>query len=182
MKVIKAEDVMEQPQTTEQTTEQGPKKADPKTIAALQEKFDSLRQVIDTKKYNVILTKEQTTFLFDEFYNNVAWKGYECYAISETHKQLQSLVKNGTLNGGTQVEIVEALFHFLKNYEGKGQKFAGVFKEVCDQFSLPMQEINQDRQDLRDASLELTAAEQGISVENLVEAYNKAQQQQQGQY
>jgi hypothetical protein len=47
-----------------------------------------------------------------------------------------------------------------------------------------MQEINQDRQDLRDASLEMTAAEQGISVENLVERFQAAQAQQgpQGQY
>jgi hypothetical protein len=72
----------------------------------------------------------------------------------------------------------------LKNYESKGFEFAQTFKEACDQFAVPMQEINQDRQNLRDASLEMTAAEQGISVENLVEKFQAAQAQQgpMGQY
>jgi hypothetical protein len=43
-----------------------------------------------------------------------------------------------------------------------------------------MKEINDDRQVLRDHSLELVAAEQGISVENLVEAAQREQALQQG--
>lgn len=170
MKVVKADEVLEP-----QIVNQSEKKIDKKLVAELTEKFDSLRQVVETKKYGVALSKEQTSFMFDEFYQNVEWKGYESYAIAETHKKLSEIVKNGETNGTVEAEIIEAVFHFLKNYVSRGQKFAQLFKEICDQFAVPMQEINQDRQDLRDLSLELTAAEQGISVEKLVEQYQQSQ-------
>lgn len=176
MKVVKASEVQE-PQLTDVTTPA----IDKKLVAELTEKFETLQKEIESKEYGIALSKEQTTFLFEQFFVNVAWKGYEAYAIAETHKALQGVTKTGSVNGKIKAEIVEAIFHFLKNYESKGFQFAQVFKEVCDQFAVPMQEINQDRQDLRDASLEMTAAEQGISVENLVERF-QASQAQQGQY
>lgn len=165
MKIVKAEDVQEQTPQVDQ-----------KKIAELQEKFDRERQLIETKQYGVALNEEQTAFLFDEFYEFVDWKGYESYAISETHNQLTQLRQEGsTLNGKIPTEIVEAVFHFLKNYSGQGVESAGLFKQICDQFALPMKEVNEDRQHLRDISLELVAAEQGIEVETLVERLNQQQ-------
>lgn len=83
--------------------------------------------------------------------------------------------EGSTLNGKIPTEIVEAVFHFLKNYSGQGVESAGLFKQICDQFALPMKEVNEDRQHLRDISLELVAAEQGIEVETLVERLNQQQ-------
>jgi hypothetical protein len=172
MKVIKAEDVatVEAPQT--ETTNQQP---DPAKIAEAQENFDRTRQLLETKNYGVALNAEQTKFLFEDFFNLIMWKGYESYAVSESYSRLESLVKDGTLNGGTQVEIIEAIFHFLKNHVGTGVKSADLFKQVCDQFAIPMKEINEDRQTLRDLSLELLAAEQGISVEKALEEIQRTQ-------
>ena len=180
MKVVKASEVLE-PQVKNGSTSN----VDQKLVAELTEKFEALRVELETKQYGVALNKEQSTFLLNEFFVNVSWKGYEAYAIAETYKALKgNLGKNGEINGKINVEIIEAIFHFLKNYEAKGHEFAQTFKEACDQFAVPMQEINQDRQDLRDSSLAMTAAEQGISVENLVEQFQAAQAQQgpQGQY
>ena len=164
MKVVKSEDVQEIPQV------------DQKKVAELQEKFDRERQLVETKKYGVALNEEQTDFLFNDFYQNVNWKGYESYAIAETHDRLTEVL-NGekSLNGKISTEIVEAVFHFLKNYEGKGVEKAEMFRQLCDQFALPMKEVNEDRQNLRDLSLELVAAEQGIEVETLVERINQQQ-------
>ena len=170
MKVVKASEVTG-PQSQNESV-------DKKLVAELTEKFSALQTELETKQYGVALNEEQTSFLFDQFFVNVSWKGYEAYAIAETHKSLKDIVSKKVLNGKTNVEIIEAIFHFLKNYEAKGHQFAQTFKEVCDQFAVPMQEINQDRQNLRDASLEMTAAEQGISVENLVEQFQAAQAQQ----
>ena len=161
-----------------QSTKHAP---DQKLVAEMQEKFDKVKTIIDTKEYNVDLTKDQTLYLMNEFYANVAWKGYESYAISETYNSFKGLVKKDEIHGSVKAEIVEAVFHFLKIHESSGFKFAGLFKEICDQFSIPMQEINQDRQNLRDASLEVTAAEQGIPVEDLVAQFQAAQAQQQAQ-
>jgi hypothetical protein len=179
MKVVKAGEVLE-PQIKNESMPN----IDKKLVAELTEKFETLQKEIETKQYGIALTKEQSSFLFDQFFVNVAWKGYEAYAIAETYKALKTVETKGEINGKINAEIVEAIFHFLKNYESKGFEFAQTFKEACDQFAVPMQEINQDRQNLRDASLEMTAAEQGISVENLVEKFQAAHAQQgpMGQY
>jgi hypothetical protein len=177
MKVVKASEVQE-PLLSNGTTPT----IDKKLVAELTEKFESLQKELESKQYGIALNKEQTSFLFDQFFVNVSWKGYEAYAIAETYKAIQSIINSKEINGKINAEIVEAIFHFLKNYESKGHQFAQVFKESCDQFAIPMQEINQDRQNLRDASLEMTAAEQGISVENLVERFQSSQAQQGPQY
>jgi hypothetical protein len=137
-------------------------------VAKLTEDFDLMNQQLQTKEYSFSLTKEQTTFLMDVFYNEVDWKGYESYAISETYKVLSSQVKKGELNGKGRSEIVEAIFHFLKNYTSKGHLNASNHKAVCDQFAVSINEINNDRQKLRDLSLELVSAEQGIPIEDVV--------------
>jgi hypothetical protein len=137
-------------------------------VAELKEKFDTFQETLKTKNYTVLLNEEQTNALTTNFYNKFKWKGYESYAVAETYEQITSKVNGGTLNASFPVEIIEATFHFIKNYEGEGVNDATVFKGICDQFAIPMQEINQDRQELRDISLELVATEQGISVETLV--------------
>jgi hypothetical protein len=176
MKVIKADEVAEATQPTQAPV------VDQKALAAAQEKFDNFRQLLETKKYDIYLTAEQTAFFFDTFYNNVEWKGYESYAISETFDRL-SVLRNdkGELKGKTEVEITEAIFHFLKNYVSRGQESAKLFKGICDQFALPVKEVNEDRQELRDLSLELVSIEQGIPVEDLVKSLEaQAQLQNQG--
>jgi hypothetical protein len=165
MKVIKAEDVPTQEQKAKS-------QIDHAKVAELTEKFDAAKQMVDTKKYNVLLDKTQTSSLLNEFYPDFSWKGYESYAVAETHKQLTELVKDDQINAGVDAPIVEAIFHFLKNYVGKGITSAVMFRSICDQFALPMQEINTDRQMLKDIALELTAAEKGISVESLVQAFD----------
>ena len=173
MKVIKAKDVNE-------TVATAPKQIDEKKVAELREQFDAMQQMLTTKEYAVLISKENTEFLFNEFYQNVSWKGYESYAISETYERLNAQIKkDGSLNGKVSVEIIEAVFHFLKNYMGSGFKFAKAFREVCDQFAIPMNEINQDRQNLRDLSLELVSVEQGIPVEQLIKNLQEQQGQQQ---
>ena len=151
---------------------------DQKALEAAQEKFDSFRQLLETKKYDVSLTPEQSVFFFDTFYNTVEWKGYESYAIAETFDRLSTLVKGGQMSGKTEVEIIEAIFHFLKSYISKGHESARLFKGICDAFALPVKEINEDRQELRDLSLDLVSIEQGIPVEDLIASLNAQNQSQ----
>lgn len=171
MKIIKADEV-QLPETQEPGIDQN-------RIDEAKVKFDTLREALQVKKYAVSLDAGQTDYLFNNFYQNVSWKGYESYAIAETFERLYSLVSNQQdfriLSGETETEIIEAIFHFLKNHIGTGIGSARLFKQICDQFALPMKEINEDRQELRDLSLELVAAEQGISVEKLMQDAQAAQ-------
>ena len=173
MKVIKSQDVPQNAPTNGQP--------DQAQIAQLQEKFDALRSEIETKFYSVYMDKDQTKFLFEEVYPSIEWKGYESYAVSETYKQFEASRTGEGINAKFPVEVIEASFHFLKNHVGKGFELAVPFKQICDQFAVTIQEINKDRQSLKDISLELVSAEQGIKVEDLVEAMNKHAQSQQNQ-
>jgi len=169
MKVVKNEEVANAKPEVDQVK-----------LAKLKEDFDTLQTQLTTKEYGILLNEEQTAFLFDNVYENLAWKGYESYAISESHDVLSKIVTNGKLDGKTKTEIVEAIFHFLKNHTSTGVKNARLFRQVCDQFALPMTEINTDRQAIRDLSLELVSVEQGIPVEQLLEGLKREQQSFQG--
>jgi hypothetical protein len=171
MKVIKSQDVPQNAPSNGQP--------DQEQIAQLQEKFDALRSEIETKFYSVCMNKEQTTFFFDEVYPSIEWKGYESYAVSESYDRLSEGVKDGEMNAKVRPEIIEAAFHFIKNFVSKGIDRARMFKQIADQLALSINDINQDRQNLRDVSLELVAAEKGIPVETLVSELQKEQQMQQ---
>ena len=140
--------------------------------AQLKEKFDALQDELNAKGYGVILNSELTSTLINELYPTFAWKGYESYAITETYKQISESVKNNEINSKFPVEVIEATFHMFKNYEGKGHILATNFKLICDAFAVSIQEINTDRQLLKDISLELVAAEKGININDLIDSLN----------
>ena len=171
MKVMKSEEV--------QTEQNLNNEVDQAKLDQLQEKFDVLQSTINNKKYDLLLDKELTSVLMTEVFPEFQWKGYESYAISETFNQLSASIKKDQINDKFPVEIIEATFHFLKNFVGIGFELAIPFKKICDQFALPIQEINQDRQHLKDISLELIATEKGIKVEDLVASLNAQNSQNQ---
>jgi hypothetical protein len=171
MKVVKAEDVTTS--TNNQLEETTTPQVDQAKVEELREKFDLLQTQLNSKEYDLLLNEEQTHHLMNEVYPNLTWKGYESYAISETYEQLESKRRGDGINGTIKTEIVEATFHFLKNHVSTGVNNARLFRQICDQFALPMQAINNDRQQLRDLSLELVSMEQGIPVEQLIEGLKK---------
>ena len=169
MKVMKSEEV--------QTEQKGNNEVDQVQLDQLQEKFDVLQSTINNKEYSLLLNEELTQVLMSEIFPKFQWKGYESYAVSETYTQLEKKRNGKGIKAKFPVEIIEATFHFLKNFIGTGFELAVPFKKICDQFALPIQEINQDRQNLKDVSLAIIAAEKGIKVEDLVEALNASNQQ-----
>lgn len=160
MKVIKAEEV---PQTKTVSGE-----VNMALVSEMQEKFDSMKQMLDTKTYGIYLDADLSKFFFDTFYPAIQWKGYESYAVSESYSRIEDIrQKDGSVQGAVRPEIVEAVFHFIKSFVSSGIENARLFKRMADQFAITIQEINQDRQDFKDLSLELVAAEKGITVESL---------------
>ena len=130
------------------------------------------------KKYRVKTTETTLNYLMNDFFNNVAWSGYECYAISETNKELTKLVdklntkehKNEKRSFTLKVELLEALFHFVKQHAGTGLEAATNHRLLCEDLSVPMSDLNKDRGELRELALEAEAAKHGITVEE----YKKA--------
>ena len=166
MKVIKAQDV------PQKKTVAGEVNA--KLVAELQEKFDTVKQMLDTKRYGIYLDAELTEYLFDNFFQNMQWKGAEAYVITAAYESIaEQKQKDGIVQGQIRPEIVEGVFHLIKSYTSIGIENARLFKRMADQFAITIQEINQDRQELKDISLELVASEKGITVETLTGELHK---------
>lgn len=134
-------------------------------VDKLNEKFNEENEKYASKKYLLELSKDSKEWFLNTFLETVTWKGYECYAITEIHRAFTTAKKSKNL---FPKEIIEAVFHFLKGFEGKGVSNAQNHKAVSDVFATVMNDINQGAQDLRDLSIEIAAAEQGITPEELI--------------
>ena len=173
----------------------GPKGVDENNPQALEleQQMNELQTKLSKKKYRIKTTTETMNYLMDEFYPNVQWKGYECYAIDETYTQVKKVLdkamdklaesdkETNKLSFTIPVEILEALFHFVKEFVGKGRDNAQMHRLLAEDLSVPMSQVNQDRQGLRDLALEAEAAKHGITVEEYKKAAQAMQPQMQPQ-
>ncbi len=148
---------------------------DPKGMK-IEEEMIEFQNKLTKKKYRVKTTEETFKWFLNEFYSNVSWEGYECYAISETYKEYSKIAekmkpsKTGKISFTVKPEILEASFHFIKKHTGSGIKSANAHRLICEDFSVTMADLNEDRKKLRDFAMEAEAAKHGITVDE----YRKA--------
>ena len=153
----------------------GTREFDPKAMK-IEEEMHELQEALAKKKYRVKTTTETFDYLLNTFFNEVKWEGYECYAIAETHKEFSKIAeklkpsKTGKVGFSVKPEILEATFHFVKKYSGTGFKTATPHRLLCEDLSVTMASMNEDRAKLRDLAMEAEAAKHGITVED----YKKA--------
>lgn len=151
---------------------------------SFEEQMLEMQENLSKKKYKVKTNVDVLDYLMNEFYQNVQWNGYECYAVSETHKELNKIFekwkdrefKTEKRSFSIKVEILEALFHFIKGHSSKGLENANKHRLLAEDFSIPMSELNQDRQKLRDLAMEAEAAKHGITVEDYKRAADSIHQ------
>tara|TARA_R100000005_G_C4958327_1_gene176087 strand:+ start:333 stop:920 length:588 start_codon:yes stop_codon:yes gene_type:complete len=152
----------------------------------IEKQIEETTQKFMKKKYRFKTDESTLNYLMTEFYANVSWEGYECYAISETNKELSKLVekakpsKTGKVGISLKPEILEAVFHFVKKHSGTGLKSAMPHRMLCEHMSIAMAELNNDRAQLRDMAMEAEAAKHGISVEDYKKAAAQIQNAPQG--
>ena len=152
--------------------------------AEWEEKLHDLQEKLAKKKYRIKTTEQTFKWFVSDFYENVSWEGYECYAISETHKEFSKIAeklkpsKTGKVSFTVKSEILEATFHFIKKHSGKGLTSASRHRAICEDFSVTMAEMNEDRAKLRDYAMEAEAAKHGITVEDYKKAADAMHAQQ----
>jgi len=161
-------------------TEAAPKAVDQELVKEKELAYDALNLVAQNKKYQVVLDTEAVSGLL-EFFDYVEWKGAECYVIDKMYDVLIPALEtvseeDDTFSLDTAVEgdVIEGMFYFIKNYTGNGIESAQMFKKLADGFAKPMQELSMDRAALRDASLELVAAESGMTAEEMISSQKQA--------
>jgi len=124
-----------------------------------------------TKKYKIKTSSDAVTYLTEDFYNNVEWNGYECYAISETNSIITKLVskikpsKTGKVTLALTPDILQAVFHFMKSHKGTGIESARKHRVLCEDFSTAMAELNNDHKEIRDLAVSAEAAKHGITTD-----------------
>lgn len=159
-------------------TTTSPSIPDAKAVKRATKKFDAQQKKNNEASYSLSLDSEQTDFLKNTFYNRKKWTGAEAYAVLKTYEAIfDSHKKETPLKCELSAEIVEAVFHLVKNFEGAGVQESRMFVSVADKLAETMQNLNQDRQDLNDLAVELEAAKHGISPEEFVQMYAKQQNQ-----
>ena len=153
----------------------GIREFDPKAMK-IEEEIVALQETLAKKKYRIKTTTETFDYLLNTFYKEVKWEGYECYAISETHKEFSKISeklkpsKTGKVGFSIKPEILEATFHFVKKHNGTGLDSAKPHRLLCEDLSVTMAQMNEDRKELRELAMEAEAAKHGITVED----YKKA--------
>jgi len=150
---------------------------------ALEKQLGEMTNTLQKKKYRVKTTEEVVNYLMEDFYTNVVWNGYECYAISETNKTMSKIVsklkpsKTGKVSFSMPADLLQALFHFIKGHTNTGLELASKHRSLCEDMSVPMSELNQDHAELREIATQAEAKKHGIPVE---EYKRVAAQQQMG--
>lgn len=155
---------------------------DKKVVEQKEAQFDAVNSAVTGKKYELKLDTDAVEGLLN-FFDSVEWKGYECYGVEKLYDSfIPELKEVGeesenlfVLETEVEPDVVEAMFYFIKSYTANGIEEAHLFRKMADAFSVPMQNINIDRQALRDAALELQAAEQGMTVEEMTADKTEAQ-------
>lgn len=138
---------------------------DSELVNSLQEKFDEMQENLKEKLYSIEFSEQSTDYLRNEFMLYIEFKGLECYTVNKIQEQMVD-------SDQTEYEstLIEALFYFIQNRQGSGIEESRLLQTLADDVAPAMRAINQDRQDFKDLATELTAAEQGISVEDFVKA------------
>ena len=175
LKVVSMNGSVDGPDTAKTFNEYDSKAAD------LEREMYDTQERLAKKKYRVKTTSTGFNTLMEDFYTDVKWEGYECYAISETFSEFEKIQtkllnkpsKTGKVSFTIKPEILEATFHFIKKHTGTGLKAAIAHRTLCEDFSVAMAELNTDRKKLMELATEAEAAKHGISVED----YTKAAQQ-----
>ena len=157
------------------------KKTNDAKVAKLEAKFEKAQKAFETQEYTMEVTKDSMTFLLTDFATNLKFKGYSSYGITEVYNALETLKedkKTESFKGKFKKEYVEALFHFIREFEGTGLKTAKSHRALSDEVAPVMQKVNQNMQNFKDLATELEAAKQGVEPEELVRAMQAAQSQQ----
>lgn len=140
-------------------------KVDTKAVEKLEKKFEKAQETYVNHEYIIEFTKETMDYIKGDFAENVKFKGYSSYGIKAVFKAIDEL-KDG--KGLWKHEFVEALFHFIKEHEGKGVKSANSHCALSDEISPVMEKVQINLQNLKDLATELEAAKQGLSVEEML--------------
>ena len=143
-----------------------------KEIVIDEEKVESLKKEIEAKAADLSKKVYAVGFgtseleIFEEFINNVQWKGKEALGILEISKKIDFIKNEGIKNGVvffTALEI-EASHYFLNKYENKGKGSASEFIRIFKALEQALSGVHIDNRDYENLKKELAATEQGLTT------------------
>ena len=136
------------------------------SLEELGKAFDKFVSELNEKKYPVNLNSDEIEWINMNFIQSLKWKGQNVFDIVALTEGVSSLISDTDVN--LEREKIKAIFHFIANGEYEGVSEIHIIKDVLTKLSKTVQLIGTDEQELRDASFEYQAAEQGIVPEQMV--------------
>jgi hypothetical protein len=133
---------------------------------------------IQPKAYKVELTKNGLEYLKYTISNTI-WKGLtEAIQLNEIEEFLSDKSQNNSyLNLNLNFELnwsqLNRLYSFIKNVQGLGIKDAKNYFDLINKLTIPMEQLLKDQQEHKNIVLELQAAQNGISVEQMKKEMEK---------
>lgn len=154
-------------------------------VAALEGKFQEANDAAANASFTLRVTESAAEHLTGELLQGVKWKGLEAYALTKAAEDLRGIVSKAariaSSDGPDELEftikhdLLEVIFHFVRNYEGVGYEGAKKLTQVAEVLVKPVNELNELRQRLRSAALEWEAAKNGMTPDQFVAKMQEAQ-------
>lgn len=160
-----------------------PPNVDPSVLAELETKFEAANAAAASAVFTIRMPEPVAKYMAEQFVQGIKWKGLESYALTKATEDLQGIVNAATkVEGSNDVEftikhdLLEVVFHFIRNYEGVGYSNAKLLTQIAEVFVKPINELNELRSKTRDAAVEWEAAKHGMTPDQFVAQIEKSQQ------
>ncbi len=153
----------------------------PAFLKDMEARFDAAKDAAVNAEFVLEMTNDSVEYLIGSVMRGAAWKGVSSYPVVKVTDDLAALIDGAEkTEGGVKFtvkgDLLEASFHFISGHEGKGYDEAKRHSEVAAVLVKPFNALNELRKKMREAALELQAAEAGMTVDELMKNIHAQQQ------
>lgn len=163
-----------------------PAHVDPAVLKALEDKFEAASSAANSATFTIRMQEGHASFMVNELVQKIKWKGLEAYGLSKATEDLRGIVgaaaklsesgKPDEVEFTIKHDLLEVVFHFLRNYDGVGYDDAKAVTQVAEVFVKPINELNELRAAMRSAAVDWEAAKHGMTPDQFVKQFEQSQQ------
>lgn len=160
----------------------GQRPVDAAKVAELELKWDQTSDKLNKSIYNATMSRELALHFRDVVVESFSWKGPQCLIVEKIFEKLDQCIDGQT---GDEItidfdhDLLEVLTVLANSYVSHGKVNTLAYSKITEILSKPVSELQANRKELREVSMELEAARQGMSLEDFILKMQEAQRKQQ---
>jgi hypothetical protein len=159
----------------------GQRTVDAAKVAELEVKWDQISDKLSKSIYVATMSRELALHFRDVVVESFSWKGPQCLIVEKIFEKLDACIDGQTtpeISIDFDHDLLEVLTVLINSYVSHGKTNTISFSKITEILSVPVQELQNNRKALREVSMELEAARQGMSLEDFILKMQEAQRQQ----